>query len=82
MQEHNAEQENTSHHAECTDIVWVSTWNETLIFCMLQWSYRNLKQEEEKNRLLTLFIASKKIQIKRRRRTCKLLNLLAPELFF
>jgi hypothetical protein len=63
MQEHNAEQENTSHHAERTDVVWVRTWNETFIFCVLQWSHRNLKQKEEKNMLLTLFTASKKIQI-------------------
>jgi len=74
MQEHNAEQENTSHHAECTDIVRVRTWNETLIFCMLQWSDRNLKQKEEKDRLLNLFIVSKKIQITRRKRTRKLLK--------
>jgi hypothetical protein len=51
MQEHNTEQENTSHHAERAEVVRVRTWNETFIFCMLQWSHRNLKQKEEKNRL-------------------------------
>jgi hypothetical protein len=52
MQEHNAEQEHTSHHAECTDVVRVRTWNETLIFCMLQRSHRDLKQKGREKRVI------------------------------
>jgi len=59
MQEHDAEQENTSHHAECTDIVRICAWNETLIFCMLQWSHRNLKQKEEKKQVVNFVYSFK-----------------------
>ena len=47
VEENNAEQENAPNHTESTGIVRVCTHNETLVLCMFQWSYRNLKKKKK-----------------------------------